>query len=94
MIDKFNFNEIETILKVIFECRREEECFGNSSDEYKFPHNIETKVLSLNSKEYNDFLELCNNICDELEDYISNDINSLHKFHENLRIILQDLETY
>lgn len=88
MIYNFKTSEIETIVKVILEAKKQEEFYGYNDDEYEFPVLINDKVNSLSSDEYSDFINTCEEIAEEVQETLSGELNMLHRLHDEIRIIV------
>lgn len=89
MMYKFNTNEIEIIVRAILESRKEEEYFQNDEG-YFFPESIDCKLRDLSEEEYTEFITTCENIADDVEESLSGELNTLHRMHDEIRIILEN----
>ena len=90
MLYSFKTNEIETIIKVMIDNKKEEMQYGYVSEEYSFPKPIENKLQNLNENEYEDFISTCEEICEEVMDTLNGELNMLHMFHNQIRIIVEE----
>lgn len=90
MLYNFKSSEIESIVKVIIENKKYEEEYGYTNDEYEFPVLIEQKLDKLGVDEYENLINICEDIAQNVEDVLSGELNMLHKLHEEIKIIVDE----
>lgn len=81
--DIFNIDEIITIIMAEVECAQFQEEYG-IEDEADIPKPIEDKILKLNNEDYTEFIEIINEISDNIYELKSGELNELNKCHEEI----------
>lgn len=90
MLYNFKTSEIESIVKVIIENKKYEETYGYINDEYEIPLLIEQKLNTLGVDEYEDLINTCENIAEQVEDVLTGELNMLHKLHEEIKLAVDN----
>lgn len=86
-MNKFTENEIITIVTTIINFKKEESLLGYSIDEeYIFPKNIMNKLNTLTIENYIKFINIMEDIANDLYGEFEEELNSLNKLHEEILI--------
>ncbi|HCW53778.1 MAG TPA: hypothetical protein DG753_08590 [Clostridium sp.] len=81
--DIFNMNEIITIVMAEVEAIEFMEMYG-LEEEVEIPKPIESKLLSLDNKDYVEFIEKIEEMAKEVYKLKSGELNELNKCHEEI----------
>ena len=66
-----NNDDLEIIIKSIIETNKAEETYGYITDEYEFPYPIEQKLNLLTPSEYEEVINLCEEIADKASENLN-----------------------
>lgn len=88
----YNLNnyDLEIIIKSIIETNKAEETYGYITDEYEFPYPIEQKLNLLTPSEYEEVINLCEEIADKASENLNGELNMFHRLHEEIQFMLND----
>ena len=90
MLYNLNNDDLEIIIKNIIETKKAEEAYGYITDEYEFPYPIEKKLELLNPSEYEDVINICEEIADKTSENLNGELNMLHRLHEEIQFMLNE----
>ncbi len=85
-----NNDDLEIIIKSIIETNKAEETYGYITDEYEFPYPIEQKLNLLTPSEYEEVINLCEEIADKASENLNVELNMFHRLHEEIQFMLND----
>ena len=85
-----NNDDLEIIIKSIIETNKAEETYGYITDEYEFPYPIEQKLNLLTPSEYEEVINLCEEIADKTSENLNRELNMFHRLHEEIQFMLND----
>ena len=90
MLYNLNNDDLEIIIKNIIETKKAEEAYGCITDEYEFPYPIEEKLNLLTPSEYEEVINICEEIADKTSENLNGELNMLHRLHEEIQFMLED----
>ena len=85
-----NNDDLEIIIKSIIETNKAEETYGYITDEYEFPYPIEQKLNLLTPSEYEEVINLCEEIADKVSENLNGELNMFHRLHEEIQFMLNE----
>ena len=85
-----NNDDLEIIIKSIIETKKAEETYGYITYEYEFPYPIEQKLNLLTPSEYEDVINICEEIADKTSENLNGELNMFHRLHEEIQFMLND----